>query len=87
MKMSSLKLYISNELEILAEKLAEALSKPLAAPLQKEIILVQSKGMERWLRQELAARTGICANTRFPFPNTAIRELYLLEGNRGDLTL
>jgi len=67
--MSALSLYTSNRLEILAEKLAHVLSNPLASPLQQEIILVQSKGMERWVSMELARHNGICANCRFPFPN------------------
>ena len=67
--MPDLRLYTSNRLEILAEKLAEVLSTPLASPLQQEIILVQSKGMERWVSMELARHNGICANCWFPFPN------------------
>jgi len=67
--MPGLILYTSNRLEILAEKLAQVLSAPLASPLQPEIILVQSKGMERWVSMELARHSGICANCRFPFPN------------------
>jgi exodeoxyribonuclease V gamma subunit len=62
-------LYTSNRLKILADKLAHVLSAPLASPLQPEIILVQSKGMERWVSMELARHNGICANCRFPFRN------------------
>jgi exodeoxyribonuclease V gamma subunit len=57
-----LNLHTSNRLEILPEKLAEVLSKPLASPLQQEIILVQSRGMERWVSMELARHNGICAS-------------------------
>jgi exodeoxyribonuclease V gamma subunit len=71
-----LKLYTSNRLEILAEKLAGLLRKPLPSPMQKEIILVQSKGMERWLCMELARYHGICANCRFPFPNRFVFEVF-----------
>lgn len=67
--MSGLHLYASNQLESLAKKLAEVLSSPLSSPLQSEIIVVQSKGMERWVCMELARHHGICANIRFPFPN------------------
>ncbi len=67
--MPGLILHTSNRLEILAEKLAQVVSTPLASPLQPEIILVQSKGMERWVSMELAQRHGICANCQFPFPN------------------
>ena len=67
--MPGLRLFTSNRLEVLAEKLAELLRPPLPSPLESEIILVQSKGMERWVSMELARYHGICANYRFPFPN------------------
>lgn len=75
-KMPGFKLYTSNRLEVLAEKLAEVLSVPLASPLESEIILVQSKGMERWVSMELARRQGICANCRFPFPNNFVYAIF-----------
>ncbi len=68
-------LITSNRLEILAEKLAEVLSQPLSSPLQPEIIVVQSKGMERWLSLQLAEKLGVCANVRFPFPNHFLAEI------------
>jgi exodeoxyribonuclease V gamma subunit len=74
--MPGLNLFTSNQLEILAEKLAEVLSKPLAMPLQREIILVQSKGMERWVSMELARHNGICANCWFPFPNHFVYAIF-----------
>jgi hypothetical protein len=67
--MPDLRLFTSNRLEVLAEKLAELLRPPLPSPLESEIILVQSKGMERWVSMKLARYHGICANYRFPFPN------------------
>ena len=73
--MTNLNLYTSNRLEILADKLAESLSTPLASPMESEIIVVQSKGMERWISMEIAQRFGICANVRFPFPNSFIHEM------------
>jgi len=74
--MPGLELFVSNRLEILAEKLAEVLRTPLASPLEKEIIVVQSKGMERWVATELARHHGICANCRFPFPNTIVYDIF-----------
>jgi len=71
-----LKLFFSNRLEILAEKLAKELKTPLASPLEKEIIVVQSKGMERWVSMQLAHYHGICANCRFPFPNAILNEIF-----------
>ena len=74
--MPGLDLFTGNCLENLAEKLAEVLSKPLGSPFQREIILVQSKGMERWVSMELARHNGICANCWFPFPNHFVYALF-----------
>ncbi|MCU0645858.1 MAG: exodeoxyribonuclease V subunit gamma, partial [bacterium] len=73
--MTNLNLYTSNRLEILADKLAGVLNAPLASPMEPEIIVVQSRGMERWLAMDLAQRLGIAANIRFPFPNAFIYEM------------
>ncbi|MDM8549735.1 exodeoxyribonuclease V subunit gamma [Desulfobacterales bacterium HSG2] len=67
-----MKLFTSNRLEILVRALARALETPLKSPLDKEIIVVQSKGMERWVSMELARHHGICANVRFLFPNAFV---------------
>jgi len=63
-----LRLHTSNRLEALVAKLAEVVQTPLSSPLQPELVMVQSQGMARWLKLELAARHGICANYSFPFP-------------------
>ncbi len=74
--MPGLNLYMSNLLEVLAEKLAGVLASPLTSCLQSEIVVVQSKGMERWISMELARHQGICANIRFPFPNRFVHDLF-----------
>jgi exodeoxyribonuclease V gamma subunit len=74
--MAGLKRYIGNRLELLAGSLTECIRSPLSSPLSPEIVIVQSKGMERWLSMELARQQGICANIRFPFPNTFLNELF-----------
>lgn len=61
---------------MLAELLSDVLKSPLNHPLASEIILVQSKGMERWLSMELAQRHGICANVRFPYPIHFVHTLF-----------
>ncbi len=71
----TLSVFTSNRLEILAETLADVLRTPLGSPLDQEVIVVQSLGMERWLCMELAHYHGICANYRFPFPNTFVQQL------------
>jgi len=74
--MGALRLFTSNRLESMAEALAGVLREPLASPLDQEIIIVQSKGMERWLSMQLATHHGICANSRFPFPNAFVHEIF-----------
>ncbi len=74
--MPGLILHTSNRLEILADKLAEVLRQPLRSPLQPETIVVQSQGMARWLKLELAQRNGIWANCHFPFPNAFCQQVF-----------
>ncbi|MBM3801218.1 MAG: exodeoxyribonuclease V subunit gamma [Acidimicrobiia bacterium] len=69
-------IYLSNRSEVLVDELAHVVSTPPLPPLQKEIIIVQSKGMERWIVQQLSARFGIWANGAFPFPNSAMHDLF-----------
>lgn len=75
-----LNIITSNHLETLADALADVLLTPpegiSSDPLQPETIVVQSKGMQDWIRMALAQRNGVCANTCFPFPNTFIEQLY-----------
>lgn len=70
--MNRIRLFTGNRLDLLAEKLTRIIAIPLASPLEPEIILVHSKGMERWLSMQIATRLGVCANCRFPFPNAFI---------------
>ena len=76
--MSGFKIYLSNRLEKLSEQLAKIVSEPLSSALSPEIIVVHSKGMERWISLELAANNGICANCKFPFPNNFLHDLFKL---------
>ena len=65
--MPGIHLYSSNRLEILAETFARLQrSKPLP-PLQTETVLVQSRGMARWLAMETARSIKIWANVIYPF--------------------
>src|SRR2546426_7754386 len=74
--MNGLRISTSNRVEVLLDKLVAVVQQPLRSPLDREIIVVQSKGMERWLKQELAARLGVWANGLFPFPNAMVRLLF-----------
>jgi exodeoxyribonuclease V gamma subunit len=69
-------IYHSNRLEQLAEQLSFLIKTPLPDPLMSEYIVVQSKGMERWLSMQLAQELGVTANIEFPFPNTIIWRLF-----------
>jgi exodeoxyribonuclease V gamma subunit len=74
--MTGLHIFTSNRMEVLVEQLADRVCDPLASPLAPEIIVVQSRGMERWITMELARRNGICANVEFPFPNAFLESVF-----------
>lgn len=67
--------FTSNRLETLVKQLALELRSPLSSPLEKDLIIVQSQGMARWVSMELARVNGICANCFFPFPNAFLNHL------------
>lgn len=71
-----LNIYTSNRMENLVLALAGVLKEPLAAPLAPEVIVVQSKGMQRWVAMELARHFGIWANSNYPFPNSMVQQLF-----------
>ncbi len=83
--MSGLRLFVSNRLEILADRLAGTLSPAPDDPLEEEVIVVQSAGMQRWVSMALAARNGICANVRFPYPKAILRDILSAAGARDPL--
>jgi len=74
--MTGLRIFTSNRLEALTDALADVFDTPLPSPLEPEIVIVQSKGMERWVSMALARRHGVCANFRFPFPNAFVYETF-----------
>jgi exodeoxyribonuclease V gamma subunit len=63
--------------------LGSVLSVPLADPLQAEVIVVPTRGIERWLTQQLskvlgtsAGRAdGACANVELPFPGKLLGDV------------
>ena len=71
-----LNLYTSNRMEVLVDTLATVLHRPLASAFTKEVIVVQSRGMQRWLSMELASHFGVWANGHYPFPNAMVQELF-----------
>ena len=69
-------IHTSNRMEILLEHLAEILKEPAGSVLAQETIVVQSRGMERWISMELAKKFGMWGNSAFPFPNKFIWDLF-----------
>lgn len=74
--MPGIHLYNGNKLETLTDAFAELLQDEPLPPLTEEIILVQSRGMARWLAMETAVRLNIWANCSCPFPNTFIHSVF-----------
>jgi len=68
--------YTSNRLERLAECFCENDSEYSGDVFYKKRIIVQSKGMERWLSLFIAKNTGICANYEFLFPSRILDEYF-----------
>jgi exodeoxyribonuclease V gamma subunit len=72
----------SHRSDALVAGLAEDLLTVQGDPLLQETVVVQSRGMERWLSHRLAetlgstgTRDGISANIRFAFPGSVIQEV------------
>jgi exodeoxyribonuclease V gamma subunit len=63
-------------MENLLDALAGVLTRPLSSPFAAEVIVMQSKGMQRWLSMELARRFGVWANCSYPFPNSSVTQLF-----------
>ncbi len=62
-------LHSSNKTENLATQLSVVIETlPLDSPFSKEVFLIQSQGMERWLSQQLAQTFKVWANYEFLFP-------------------
>ena len=64
----SLHLFQSNRLEALGILYKHLTDSPLADPFAPETIMVQSRGMGRWLTLQLARERGIAANLEFVLP-------------------
>jgi exodeoxyribonuclease V gamma subunit len=70
-----MKLIRSNRTENLADALASLVRDEPLGPFEQEAIVVQSRGMERWLTLALAERLGIWSNPSFPFPRSVIEQV------------
>jgi len=62
-------LHSSNKTENLVFHLTTVIeNSPPASPFAKEVFLIQSQGMERWLSQQLASQFKVWGNYEFLFP-------------------
>ncbi len=71
--MPGFSLVTGNRLERLARVLAQRTQGRSGDPFTPETIVIQSRGMERWLALASARHIGIAANLHFPFPEAFIR--------------
>lgn len=66
----------------LVAALGDVLAEPQPDPLAPEVVAVHSRGIERWIAQELSERLGagalggdgVCAGIEFPFPGRLVQE-------------
>jgi exodeoxyribonuclease V gamma subunit len=70
-----LHIFASDRLDTVAAKLAETIGADPLGPLEREVVVLQSRGMYRWLTLDLARRLGIAATFATPFPGTFCRAL------------
>lgn len=77
-----LNVHRSERSDVLVGVLAERLAEPAADPMCAELVAVPTRGVERWLAQELACRLGagsasdgICANIDFDSPDRIVRRV------------
>ena len=75
-----LNIYSSSRTEELAQILAEGLVESKTAWNEKEVVLVQGKGMERWLSLQLAEMNGISGHIDFAFPKSFVTRLLKTSG-------
>src|SRR4051812_49588882 len=80
--MAVLHLHRAERADGLVGALSALLAEPLADPFAAELIAVPTRGMERWLTQQLSAglgatpgrRDGVCANVEFPSPRRLVTD-------------
>ena len=83
--MAGLQLITGNRLENLKQALAGHMEARPLPPLQPELIIVQSEGMQKWLSLQLADVHGIFANVTYMFPKTLVQTVFSKTLNAGDM--
>ena len=75
-----LHLHRSERADGLVAMLADLIVEPLEDAMSAEMVAVPTRGVERWLTQQLSTRLGaapgrhdgVCANVEFPFPGSLV---------------
>ena len=83
--MAGLHLVTGNRLENLKQALAVRMAARPLPPLQQELIVVQSEGMQKWLSLQLADAHGIFANVSYMFPKTLVQAVFAEALDAGDM--
>ena len=65
-----------NQMELLRAAVFSWMGRYPLAPLEEEIVLVQSNGVAEWLKIALAEQAGVCAATRVALPARFLWEAY-----------
>src|SRR5271165_3023970 len=73
-------LHRSERADGLVTMLGDLLAVPIKDVMAPEVVAVPTRGIERWLTQQLSSRLGaghgrsdgVCANVEFPFPGTLV---------------
>ncbi len=73
--MATFSIYSSNKTELLAGELSRHIKESRNDPLKPEIVLVQSRGMERYIKMVLADDGCTSLGMQFPFPNHFLSKL------------
>ena len=72
--MAGIQIHASNDLESLADSLADLLGRTDVDPFVAQPVVVQSLGIQRWLTWRLARTRGICAGVKFTNPKEFINQ-------------
>ncbi len=67
--------YISNDLNELFKRFVEVVDRDNLAPLEPEIVVVQTDGIKKWLSLNFAQSKGICCNVEYLSPKKVIYNL------------
>lgn len=70
-----LQIHTSHRLQVLLQHLLDRTAETPLEPFKKETVVVQSRGMARWLTLHLARHQGISMGLDTPFPTRLIRQL------------